>query len=60
MWPMLAGLGPLLGNGVCGAFHNAGGKDMNWFYRDGEAGYGGSENWNYPSVGDTHIEWNGT
>jgi carboxyl-terminal processing protease len=52
MWPMLAGVGPLLGAGLCGAFHNSDGKNMHWFYHDGEAGYEGSENWNYPKVSD--------
>lgn len=53
MWPMLAGLGPLLGEGICGAFHNADGKNMNWFYRDGKAGYEGAENWTYSRVDDS-------
>jgi carboxyl-terminal processing protease len=52
MWPMLAGIGPLLGEGVCGAFHNSDGKNMQWFYRDGQAGYEGAENWSYPKVSD--------
>lgn len=50
MWPMLAGLGPLLGEGVAGGFHDSGGKKSNWFYRDGKAGYEGSEPWSYPKV----------
>jgi len=50
MWPMLAGLGPLLGEGKLGAFHDGGGKDSNWLYRDGTVGTEGSENWKYPRV----------
>jgi carboxyl-terminal processing protease len=50
MWPMLAGLGPLLGEGVAGAFHDSRGENLNWFYRDGAAGYEGAESWSYPRV----------
>jgi carboxyl-terminal processing protease len=50
MWPMLAGLGPLLGEGVAGAFHDSRGGNLNWFYRDGAAGYEGTESWSYPKV----------
>lgn len=59
MWPMLAGLGPLLGEGVCGAFHNAGGTKMSWFYRGGKVGYEGSEDWSYPKVADTPYQMQG-
>ena len=59
MWPMLAGLGPLLGEGVCGAFHNAGGTKMSWFYRGRKAGYEGSEDWSYPKVADTPYQVQG-
>ena len=38
MWPMLAALGPLLGNQVVGAFVWPDGKRMEWWYRDGGAG----------------------
>lgn len=37
-WPMLAGLGPILGNGVCGYFIDNKRKKSSWFYRDGESG----------------------
>jgi len=37
-WPMLAGLGPLLGNGICGYFIDNNKKKSSWFYRDGESG----------------------
>jgi carboxyl-terminal processing protease len=35
---MLAGLGPLLGNGICGYFINNKDKKSSWVYRDGIAG----------------------
>lgn len=38
MWPMLDGVGPILGNGVVGAFVMASGKRVSWFYNDGKAG----------------------
>jgi carboxyl-terminal processing protease len=41
MWPMIAGLGPLLGQGVLGAFVAPGGAQETWFYRDGGAGCDG-------------------
>jgi C-terminal processing protease CtpA/Prc len=37
MWPMLAGIGPLLGDTLVGAF-NAGPKADRWFYKNGLAG----------------------
>jgi C-terminal processing protease CtpA/Prc len=37
-WPMLTGLGPLLGNGICGYFIDNNNKKSSWFYRDGESG----------------------
>ena len=37
-WPMLTGLGPLLGNGICGYFIDNKQKKSSWFYRDGESG----------------------
>ncbi|WP_159519954.1 S41 family peptidase [Sunxiuqinia indica] len=37
-WPMLAGLGPLLGNGICGYFLDNNQKESSWFYREGESG----------------------
>lgn len=40
MWPMLAGIGPLLGAEVVGSFTN--GKVAEWRYRDGRAWSGGS------------------
>lgn len=37
-WPMLAGIGPLLGNGVCGYFVNNTRYKSPWYYSDGKAG----------------------
>jgi C-terminal processing protease CtpA/Prc len=37
MWPMLAGIGPLLGDTIVGSF-GAGPSAARWFYRDGVAG----------------------
>ncbi len=36
MWPMLAGIGPILGEGDLGAFVSAGGSST-WSYHDGQA-----------------------
>jgi hypothetical protein len=38
MWPMLAGLGPVVGPGRLGAFVEASGDRRPWFYDDGRAG----------------------
>jgi C-terminal processing protease CtpA/Prc len=37
MWPMLAGLGPLLGDGAVGGSVDAAGRRDHWIYRRGEA-----------------------
>ncbi len=37
-WPMLTGLGPLLGNGICGYFVDNNGKKSAWYYKDGITG----------------------
>jgi carboxyl-terminal processing protease len=37
MWPMLTGIGPILGEGAVGSFVAASGK-MTWFYQDGKTG----------------------
>jgi carboxyl-terminal processing protease len=37
MWPMLAGLGPILGDGSVGAFV-ANDGNVSWFYQDGKTG----------------------
>jgi carboxyl-terminal processing protease len=37
MWPMLTGIGPILGDGAVGAFVGTDGK-MTWFYQDGRTG----------------------
>jgi len=39
-WPMLAGIGPLLGEGVCGYFLAPGEKPSSWFYKNGVSGIG--------------------
>lgn len=41
MWPMMAGLGPILGEGKNGAFINPDGQEANWLYHDGQALLGG-------------------
>ena len=38
MYPMIAGLGALIGEGELGSFKDATGHTTNWFYRDGHAG----------------------
>jgi carboxyl-terminal processing protease len=37
MWPMLTGIGPILGDGIVGSFVAADGN-MTWFYQDGRTG----------------------
>lgn len=37
MWPMIAGLGALIGEGQLGAFKNSKGQIVNWYYRDGQS-----------------------
>ena len=37
-WPMLAGLGPLLGDGVCGYFIDNDHRKSSWFYKNGKSG----------------------
>jgi carboxyl-terminal processing protease len=36
MWPMLVGIGPILGEGIAGYFIDADGKKENWAYQDGK------------------------
>jgi carboxyl-terminal processing protease len=40
MFPMLAALGPILGNGELGIFIDKNGQKSTWFYRDGVVGVG--------------------
>jgi carboxyl-terminal processing protease len=40
MYPMLAGLGPILGEGVAGEFEEPLGYTTQWSYRDGQSFYG--------------------
>ena len=42
MWPMVAGVGPVLGEGVIGHFIDPTGVAINWEYRDGAAWAGGT------------------
>lgn len=41
MWPMFAGLAPLLGERTLGAFVFPSGSEQKWFYRNGTAGLDG-------------------
>lgn len=41
MWPMLAGIGAVLGEGQLGAFVSADGTRTSWQYKDGKAGMPG-------------------
>ncbi|NAS31883.1 peptidase S41 [Flavobacteriaceae bacterium R38] len=43
MWPMIAGTGPILGEGTAGAFVFPGRNDQNWGYFDGAGVNGGNE-----------------
>jgi len=38
MWPMLAGLGPILGEGKLGEFHGPDGLTGTWYYENGASG----------------------
>jgi carboxyl-terminal processing protease len=40
MYPMIAGLGVLIGEGELGSFKDAKGQTIDWYYRDGQSGYG--------------------
>jgi carboxyl-terminal processing protease len=42
-WPMLAGLGPLLDNGICGYFIDNNHNKSAWYYKDGRAGVNSSD-----------------
>ena len=37
-WPMLAGIGPILDDGICGYFVDASGRKSEWFYENGKSG----------------------
>jgi carboxyl-terminal processing protease len=49
MWPMLAGVGPVLGEGVAGYFIDPVGVATAWEYRDGAAWEGGVANERVPA-----------
>jgi carboxyl-terminal processing protease len=40
MYPMIAGLGALIGEGQLGSFNDAAGETDHWYYRDGQSGIG--------------------
>jgi carboxyl-terminal processing protease len=40
MWPMLVGIGPVLGEGVAGAFISSDTSPSQWWYEAGTAGFG--------------------
>lgn len=40
MWPMIAGIGPVLGSGIVGWFINPSGAETSWEYRDGASWIG--------------------
>lgn len=42
-WPMLTGIGPLLGDGICGYFINNNNIKSSWFYKEGAAGIESNE-----------------
>lgn len=37
-WPMLTGIGPILGDGICGYFINNKSEKSSWYYQSGESG----------------------
>jgi len=37
MWPMLAGIGPILGDGKAGSFVDSDGQKVDWSYQNGQA-----------------------
>lgn len=41
-WPMLTGIGPILGNGICGYFVDRKGNKSSWFYKNGKSGINNS------------------
>jgi len=41
MWPMIAGLGPILGEGKAGSFVDSDGQKVDWAYHSGQALLGG-------------------
>jgi len=38
LWSTLAGIGPLLGDGIVGGFRDADGNLVKWYYREGKSG----------------------
>lgn len=52
MYPMIAGLGALIGEGELGSFKDAAGHTTTWYYQDGQAGEG-----NVPHAKVSHPEF---
>ena len=52
MYPMIAGLGALIGEGTLGSFKDAAGKTVDWYYKDGQSGQG-----NEPIAAVSHPEF---
>jgi C-terminal processing protease CtpA/Prc len=55
MWPMLAGIGPLLGNQTVGYFINDDGEEISYGYSNGASVFGGSP---LVEVNDHHVSQN--
>ncbi len=53
MWPMLAGLAPILGDGPCGAFVNADGGRSEWYVQGSAVGVNGSP---FLDLGDDGVQ----
>jgi C-terminal processing protease CtpA/Prc len=49
MWPMIAGLGPVVGTGTLGAFIDPDGQEILWGYRDGASWLGSRDLQRVPS-----------
>jgi len=49
MWPMIAGLGPVVGSGTLGAFIDPDGQEILWGYRDGASWLGSRDLQRVPS-----------
>ena len=54
-WPMLAGIGPVLGEGVCGGFEGPDGSRSLWSYQHGSSGCGG-EAWSSVTGEPYHLK----
>jgi C-terminal processing protease CtpA/Prc len=54
MWPMLAGVGPLLAGSAVGSFYNSEGTTEIWYYENGKAGVREPNKEFQPIAGSTH------